>query len=116
MKFCSTSKIVVRCALSSRSAEIRLRTMAGASPLLGSSIRISARGSTMARPTASICFCPPLSLPAGYSQKVLSAGKRLKIHASRSRSSSSAWRALRAASSMFSCTVRSVKMPMLSGT
>jgi hypothetical protein len=37
----------------------------GARPLLGSSIRISARGSQMARATASICFCPPLSLPAG---------------------------------------------------
>jgi hypothetical protein len=32
------------------------------------------------------------------------------------RSSSPSWRALRAASTMFSFTVRSVKMPMLSGT
>jgi hypothetical protein len=39
--------------------------MAGARPLLGSSISSSARGSTMARATASICFCPPESLPAG---------------------------------------------------
>ena len=39
--------------------------MEGAKPLLGSSINISKRGSMMARATASICFCPPDSLPAG---------------------------------------------------
>jgi hypothetical protein len=46
-------------------ASIRLLMMAGARPLLGSSISSSSRGSTMARATASICFCPPDSLPAG---------------------------------------------------
>jgi hypothetical protein len=65
MKFCSTSRMVVFCAFSSRKASIRLWMIDGARPLLGSSIRISARGSTMARATASICFCPPDSLPAG---------------------------------------------------
>ena len=64
MKFCSTSKIVVRWRLSSRNAVIRFWMIDGARPLLGSSIRISARGSQIARATASICFCPPESLPA----------------------------------------------------
>ena len=45
--------------------------MAGARPLLGSSISISARGSTMARATASICFWPPESLPAGIEPELL---------------------------------------------
>ena len=116
MKFCSTSRIVVFWRLSSPKASMRLRMIDGARPLLGSSMRISARGSTMARATASICFCPPLSLPAGYSQNFFSAGNRPKIQSSRCVSSSPAWRARRAASTMFSLTVRSVKMPMLSGT
>ena len=88
----------------------------GARPLLGSSISSSARGSTIARATASICFCPPDSLPAGYSQNFFSAGNSPKIQSSRFASSCSARCAARAASSMFSFTVRSVKMPMLSGT
>ena len=64
-KFCSTSRMVVLCAFSWRKASIRLLMIDGARPLLGSSISSSSRGSTMARATASICFCPPDSLPAG---------------------------------------------------
>jgi hypothetical protein len=64
--FCSTSSTVVRSSvLSCRSAATRLSTIAGARPLLGSSISSSRRGSIIARATASICFCPPESLPAG---------------------------------------------------
>jgi hypothetical protein len=44
------------------------------------------------------------------------AGNRPKIHSSRVVSMSSSVRAPRAASSMFSRTDRSEKMPMLSGT
>ena len=91
-------------------------TMAGARPLLGSSISSSRRGSMMARATASICFCPPESLPAGCSQNLRSAGKNPKIHSSRAVSSWLALAAPRAASRMFSFTDRSAKMPMFSGT
>ena len=42
--------------------------IAGARPLVGSSIRISRRGSMMARAIDSICFCPPDSSPAGRSR------------------------------------------------
>ena len=64
-KFCSTSSTVVSVFFSSRSAVMRFCTMAGARPLLGSSISNRRRGSTIARAMASICFWPPESLPAG---------------------------------------------------
>ena len=83
LKFCSTSRMVVCAALSSRKAAIMFWMIAGARPLLGSSISSSLRGSTMARETASICFCPPLSLPAGWFQNFFMAGNRPKIHSSR---------------------------------
>ncbi|MNW17135.1 hypothetical protein D3C71_2162140 [compost metagenome] len=70
----------------------------------------------MARATASICFCPPDSLPAGCSQNFFRAGKKPKIHSSRAVSSCSAFLAWRAASRMFSLTDKSAKMPMFSGT
>ena len=66
----------------------------------------------MARAMASICFCPPERLLAAKFQKRLRAGKRPRIQSSRS------YRQDRRAggSTMFSRTVRSVKMPMASGT
>ena len=70
----------------------------------------------MARDTASICFCPPDSLPAGWFQNFSTAGNSLNIHSSRTVSMSDARFALRAASTMFSFTVRSEKMPIVSGT
>ena len=78
--------------------------------------QLKARGSMIARDTASICFWPPESLPAGWFQNFSTAGKSLKIHFSRVSSICSAFLAPRAASSMFSFTVRSEKMPMFSGT
>ncbi len=93
-----------------------LLMIAGARPLLGSSMISSSRGSTMARDTASICFCPPESLPAGWFQNFSTAGNSEKIHFRRSSSIWPACLAPRAASSMFSLTVRSEKMPMFSGT
>ena len=97
---------------SSRKASIMWAMMAGARPLVGSSIRSSRRGSMMARATASICFWPPDRWPAGSCQKRFSASKRLKIQSSRFGSGGPA----RAASTRFSCTVRSAKIAMLSGT
>ena len=61
---------------SSLNASIMLAMIAGARPLLGSSTSSSWRGSTMARAIASICFCPPESLPAEECQNFFSAGKR----------------------------------------
>ena len=116
LKFCSTSRMVVSVCLSSRKAAIMFWMMAGARPLLGSSTSSSFRGSTIARATASICFCPPESSPAGCCQNFLIAGNRPKIQSSRFASMSSARRAPRAARIMFSRTVRSAKMPMFSGT
>ena len=108
--------MVVSVCLSSRNAEIMFWMIAGASPLLGSSISSSRRGSTMARATASICFCPPDSSPAGCCQNFFIAGKREKTHSRRLASISSARAAPRAARTMFSATVRSAKIPMFSGT
>jgi len=104
--------MVVRSRFSSRKAAIIASMMAGASPLVGSSMRISRRGSRMARAIDTICFWPPDSTPAGCVQKVFSAGKNEKIHSIRAMSSG----ASRAASNMFSRTDRSAKTPMLSGT
>ena len=59
---------------------------------------------------------PPESLPAGYNQNFFRAGNRPNSHSSRAVSICSTVRALRAASSRFSRTVRSLKMPMFSGT
>ena len=61
--------------------------IAGARPLVGSSISSSSRGSTIARAIDSICFCPPDSEPARDSQNFFSAGKKPKIQASRASSS-----------------------------
>src|SRR5262249_4830184 len=55
-KFCSTSRIVVAPRLSSSKALIMLSMMAGAMPLVGSSRRISGRGSMTARAIDNICF------------------------------------------------------------
>ena len=55
---------------------------------------------------------PPLSRPAGSCQKRLSAGNSPKIQSSRAASGGPR----RAASRMFSATVRSANTPMLSGT
>mmetsp|Transcript_1391 Transcript_1391/g.4076 ORF Transcript_1391/g.4076 Transcript_1391/m.4076 type:complete len:91 (+) Transcript_1391:303-575(+) len=90
--------------------------MAGARPLLGSSITSSSRGSISARAIATICFWPPLSLPAGCCQKVFSAGNRPNSQSSRCASRSARRLAERAASSRFSATVSAPKMPMVSGT
>ena len=46
-------------------------TIAGARPLVGSSISSSLRGSTIARAIDSICFWPPDSVPARDSQNLL---------------------------------------------
>ena len=85
--------------------------MAGARPLVGSSISSSARGSTMARAIDSICFCPPESAPARDSQNFLSAGKKPKIQARRPSSSGPS----RAPSTRFSFTERSEKIAIVSG-
>ena len=66
----------------------------------------------MARAIASICFCPPESAPAASDQNFSKAGNRPNTHFSRSGSISPS----RAASTRFSRTVRSEKMPMFSGT
>ena len=87
-------------------------TIAGAMPLVGSSIRMRRRGSTTARAIESICFCPPESTPAGWFQNVFKAGKKPKIQSSRAAGGGPS----RAARIMFSRTVRSAKTPMLSGT
>jgi hypothetical protein len=84
----------------------------GLLPLVGSSVRNSLRGSMTARAIESICFCPPDRNPAGSDQNVLSAGNSPNTHRSRAASMSPA----RAASSRFSRTVRSAKIPMFSGT
>jgi hypothetical protein len=69
-------------------------------------------GSTMARPIASICFCPPDSEPAAASHFNFSAGKNA--------STRSRWSLANpcepVAISMFSRTVSLPKMPMFSGT
>ena len=70
-----------RALFSSRNAAIMLAMMAGARPLVGSSIRNSLRGSMMARAIDSICFWPPDSTPAASDQNFSSAGNRPKIHA-----------------------------------
>ena len=82
-KFCSTSRIVTPVALISFRHSISAPTIAGARPLVGSSISRSSRGSTMARAIDSICFCPPESEPARDSQNFFSAGKKPKIQARR---------------------------------
>ena len=87
-------------------------TIAGANPLVGSSISSSLRGSTMARAIDNICFCPPERLPARDSQNRRSAGKKPKIQSSWVSSSGPS----RAASTRFSFTVRSENTAMLSGT
>ena len=66
----------------------------------------------MARATASICFWPPDRSPAGSIQNRFSASKRPKIQSSRFWSIGPE----RAARTRFSCTVRSAKIAMLSGT
>ena len=86
--------------------------IAGARPLVGSSIRSSLRGSMKARAKDSICFCPPDSVPARDSQNLLSAGKKPKIQSSRASSVGPS----RAASTRFSFTVRSENTAMVSGT
>src|SRR5205085_516032 len=116
LMFCSTRRIDTPLAFSCANASIMLLMIAGASPLLGSSTISSSRGSTIARATASICFCPPESLPAGWFQNFSTAGNSEKIHCRRWGSIWPAFFAQRAASSMFSFTVRSPKMPMFSGT
>ena len=70
-KFCSTSRMVAPRRLISAKHSISATTIAGARPLVGSSISSSLRGSTMARAIDSICFCPPDSAPARDSQKRL---------------------------------------------
>src|SRR5205085_7363871 len=80
LMFCSTSRMVTPLAFNCAKASIMLLMIAGARPLLGSSMISSSRGSTMARDTASICFWPPDSLPAGWLQNFSMAGKRWKIH------------------------------------
>ena len=74
-------------------ASIMLLMMLGARPLLGSSTISSRRGSTMARATATICFCPPESLPAGWFQNFSTAGNSVKIHFNRASSICAARRA-----------------------
>jgi hypothetical protein len=112
-KFCSTTRMVVSGVFfSSRNASIMLPMIAGARPLVGSSIRNSLRGSMMARAIESICFCPPESTPAASDQNLSSAGNRPKIQRSRVSSIGPE----RAAKRRFSRTVRSAKMPMFSGT
>ena len=111
-KFCSTTSSVAAPSFSSAKASIMLAMIAGASPLVGSSISSRRRGSTIARATASICFWPPDRLPAGRVQKRFSASKRAKIQSSRCGSGGPE----RAARTRFSCTVRSAKIAMLSGT
>ena len=71
-KFCSTSRIVVLLALQlAEGARSGCWMIDGARPLLGSSISSSARGSTMARATASICFCPPRELAGRVEPELL---------------------------------------------
>ena len=89
-----------------------LTMIAGANPLVGSSISSSFRGSMMARAIESICFCPPDSTPAASDQNFSSAGKSPKIQRRRRWSMSPS----RDASSRFSRTVRSANTPMFSGT
>ena len=91
---------------------ISATTIAGARPLVGSSIKSNLRGSTMARAIESICFCPPDSAPARDSQNRLSAGKNPKIHSSLASSSGPS----RAARTRFSFTVKSENTAMVSGT
>ena len=98
--------------LISWNAAIMLAMIAGARPLVGSSIKNSLRGSMMARAIDSICFWPPERTPAASDQNFSSAGNRPKIQRSRASSIGPE----RAASSRFSRTVRSEKMPMFSGT
>ena len=90
-----------------------LAMIAGARPLVGSSISSSFLGSTMAREIASICFWPPERLPAGSCQNFFIAGKKPEdpVEALPRRAARA-----RAASTRFSCTVRPAKMPMVSGT
>ncbi len=86
--------------------------IAGARPLVGSSISKRRRGSTMARAIDSICFWPPDSVPARDSQNFFKAGKKPKIHSTRPESSARS----RAASTRFSLTLRSEKTAIVSGT
>ncbi len=110
-KFCSTSRIVTPVALISSRHSISEPTIAGARPLVGSSIKSSLRGSTMARAIDSICFCPPDSAPARDSQNFLKAGKKPKIHVRRFSSSGPS----RAPSTRFSLTERSENTAIVSG-
>ena len=84
-KFCSTSRIVTPVRLISRRQSIGAPMIAGARPLVGSSISSSRRGSTIARAIDSICFWPPDSVPARDSQNFRKAGKKPKIHSTRGR-------------------------------
>ena len=86
-------------------------TIAGASPLVGSSMSNSSRGSTMARTIDSICFWPPDKAPARDSQNFFSGGKKPKIQARRASSSGPS----RAPSTRFSLTERSEKTAIVSG-
>ncbi|MNC87692.1 hypothetical protein D3C83_34400 [compost metagenome] len=104
--------MVVSVFFSSANASIRLLMIAGARPLVGSSISTSFLGSTMAREMDSICFWPPESRPAGSCQNCFMGGKKRKIQSSLFSSGGP----LRAASTRFSRTVRPAKMPMDSGT
>src|SRR6218665_107281 len=67
-------------------------------------------------PTAALSFRRPGTSPAGCFQTFPSAENTPKIPCSRCASICAARRAWRAASSMFSLTLRSAKMPMFSGT
>jgi hypothetical protein len=115
-KFCSTSSTVVSVRLRSRSAAIRLRTMAGARPLLGSSIRSSRRGSTIAARDREHLLLAARELAGGMEPELLQRREQAEQPLRRAVSSWSRRRAERAASSMFSATLRSAKMPMFSGT
>ena len=64
---------------SSKKASARLWTMIGARPFVGSSINNNFFGSIMARAIATICFCPPESVPAERRQKRFNAGKQPRI-------------------------------------
>lgn len=111
-KFCSTSRMVAPLRLISAKHSISAPMIAGASPLVGSSISSSWRGSMMARAIDSICFCPPDSEPARDSQNFRSAGKKPKIQSSRAVSIACS----RAARIRFSLTVRSENTAIVSGT
>ena len=116
LKFCSTSRIVVAARFSSRSAAIRLLMIAGARPLLGSSISSSSRGSTMARAIAEHLLLPARQLAGRMVPELLQRREEAEQPFEPGAVDLLGVRAPRAASSMFSRTVRSAKMPMFSGT